>query len=392
MSPGSGTARQERRGERPRVLFVGHARNPDQATKRKWDAVSKRLAVRVVVESDDPAAATDARFVAIRPAGPRFLRGSAFYLRLPVTVWRQFREFRPDAVVSQSPYDAIPVFFGRLLARARSVPVVIEVHGDWRTATRHYGSHWRRLLAPAADRAALWSLRRADAIRAISPTMSTIAQEASGTRVTSVFPTFFEAETFFDTPPVVFPSTPTAIWIGSLQRVKNPALLAGAWRIVAARVPEARLMVVGSGPLSQVVKGLQNEYPNRVDVYSHLPAEEVKRTLDAATVLVLPSISEGFGRVIIESFARGRPVVGSRVGAIPDLVRHEVNGLLVRSNDVDALASAIARVLTDRALAAQLGQQAHADAQANFWPAERYANALSELVEDALATKAAQRG
>ena len=75
-------------------------------------------------------------------------------------------------------------------------------------------------------------------------------------------------------------------------------------------------------------------------------------------MLVLPSWPEGLGRVIIESFARGRAVVATDAGGIPDLVTHEVEGLLVPPADTDALAAALARVLADRELAERMGAAA----------------------------------
>lgn len=71
-----------------------------------------------------------------------------------------------------------------------------------------------------------------------------------------------------------------------------------------------------------------------------------------ATMLVLPSRSEGMGRVIIEAFCRGRPVVATAVGGIVDLVSSEHNGVLFPPEDEAALASAMVSVLGDRAYAA----------------------------------------
>jgi glycosyltransferase involved in cell wall biosynthesis len=165
-----------------------------------------------------------------------------------------------------------------------------------------------------------------------------------------------------------------------------------AWPIVAEAIPEARLVVVGSGPLQALVETLRDEYPSRVRMYSRLAPTELKREFDAATTLVLPSRSEGLGRVIIESFARGRPVIGTQVGGIPDLVEHGVNGLLVRSNDAGGLASAIVRLLSDGELAARLGRQARAGAEAHLWTPDRYARALLGLIQDTLARASERTG
>ena len=86
-----------------------------------------------------------------------------------------------------------------------------------------------------------------------------------------------------------------------------------------------------------------------------MPQAEVARALDEARALVLPSESEGLPRVVVEAFLRGRPVVATRAGGTPEIVEHEVNGLLVERGDTAALAAALERVLADRGLAQRLG-------------------------------------
>jgi glycosyltransferase involved in cell wall biosynthesis len=392
MEPTTKLKRATRRCDRPRVLFVGHGGTPDAVTKQKWDALEEYLEIRAFVETDDRSARQDDRAIALTPHRREFLRGLTFYARLPGAICREVKRLRPDVIIAQGPYDAIPALLARRLAKARTVPLIVEVHGDWRTATRLYGSRWRRLLSPIGDVLAVWALRRADAIRAIGPAMSKIAEEASGKRPLAVFPTFHDAETYFSTASAPLPVTPTALWVGTLQRSKNPQLLAHAWRIVARAIPEARLVVVGSGPLLPVVEGLEGEYPERVRVYARLAPAELKQEFDAATTLVLPSQSEGLGRVVIESFARGRPVIGTQVGGIPDLVKHDVNGLLIPSNDAGALASAMIRLLSDGELAARLGRQARSDAEAHRWTADMYAQAVLNLVQDTLARSSDKAG
>ena len=87
------------------------------------------------------------------------------------------------------------------------------------------------------------------------------------------------------------------------------------------------------------------------------------------------------GRVVVEAFCRGRPVIGSRVGGIPDLVEDGANGLLVEPGDTEALAGALRRVLTDRDLAERLGRAA--DASAGLWTMapEEFARRIRSLVE-----------
>ena len=116
--------------------------------------------------------------------------------------------------------------------------------------------------------------------------------------------------------------------------------------------------VVGRGSQQAVVDRLLAAFPERVEHHLWLDPPAVAAALDDATVLVLPSWPEGLGRVIIEAFARGRAVVATDAGGIPDLVTHEVEGLLVPPADTAALAAALERVLADPDLAERLGAAA----------------------------------
>ena len=101
-------------------------------------------------------------------------------------------------------------------------------------------------------------------------------------------------------------------------------------------------------------------------------------------MLVLPSRFEGLGRVVIEAFARGRGVVATRAGGILDLVEDGREGVLVDVDDVDGLAAALARVLSDRELAERLGDRAHERFPEWNQSAERWAERMRELVDAAL--------
>ncbi len=72
-------------------------------------------------------------------------------------------------------------------------------------------------------------------------------------------------------------------------------------------------------------------------------------------LLVLPSLNEGMGRVVVEAMAAGKPVVASKVGGIPDLIQHGQTGFLVPPADEDALAEAIVKLVKNAELAKKMG-------------------------------------
>jgi glycosyltransferase involved in cell wall biosynthesis len=368
------------------VLFVARTRYrlplaPGLA--RKWEALRERLDVRVLAAAAPGSPRADGTFALARPLGPRALDGPLFYVMLPFRVGRELRRFRPDAVVAQSPYEAAAVLAARRLARS-DTRLVLDVHGDWRTFTRLYGSRLRRLLDPVADRVADRVVQSADGVRTVSAYTTGLVRE-QGVEPAGVFPAYMELDAFLDRPPVPQPVRPRALFVGVLERYKNVDGLTAAWRRVAAELPEATLHVIGTGTLTGVVERLVAALPGRVDWDRVLPAADVARALDGATALVLPSRSEGMGRVIVESFCRGRPVIGTRVGGIPDLVEDGVSGVLVEPGDVGALAEALVRVLSDRKLAARLADGAAAETARWTASAEEFAERQADLVERVLA-------
>lgn len=369
---------------RPRALFVGSTAYDlplAPALARKWDAVAELLVVRVIARAGGQDG-RDPRF-RLLAAPPGLPRGPSFFAWVAPAVAREGRRFRPDVVIAASPYEAAALFPALPLVRPRP-KLVVELHGDPRTATRLYGSKLRRLYAGLADRTAIAGLRRADATRAISSYTAAIARDATGREPTAVFPTYFDLESFLRDPRRPLPDHPRVAWIGALQRTKDPSLLARAWRLLAMRMPEARLVIVGQGPLRSEIQALAAEFPATVEAIPRLSPPELARLLDESTLLALTSRSEGLGRVMLEAFARGRPVVATAVGGIPDVVVPERNGLLVPPGDVEGLAGALERVLGDRPLAERLGRAAAEDAQRFHWTPDRYANALRELVDRVL--------
>lgn len=359
---------------KPRVLFVGRTRYRlplEGPLAHKWDALSERLELRVLASGTG----SDPRFRLVRP---RPLDGPLFYLALPVRIARELRSFDPDAVVAESAYEAVAAELARIVTRTRA-KLIVEVHGDWRTSTRLYGSRARSLLGPLGDRLAGWAIRRADAHRAVSEFTASFVR-GLGREPAAVFTAYTDLSAFAG-PVSPVPEEPRALFVGVLERYKDVEGLAAAWRLVARRLPEAHLHLVGSGRQVEVAEALARE---GVQWDRRLEQGEVARALDEARALVLPSASEGLPRIVVEAFMRGRPVVATRAGGTPEIVEHEVSGLLVERGDTAGLANAIERILTDRELAQRLGDAAHASAARWVTTPEEFADRFRSLVDGVL--------
>lgn len=359
---------------RRRVLFVGRTRYElplRGGLARKWDALSARLDVRVLASGTG----SDPRFELF---APRRADGPLYYLALPWRVRRALRAFRPEVVVAESPYEAAGARLALLASRDRP-PLVVELHGDWRTSTRLYGSPLRRALAPLGDALSRWSLRGAEGHRAISDFTAGMVREL-GREPLGVFPGYSDLDAFLGEP-APLPDARRALFVGVLERYKNVEGLERAWALVRRDLPGAELHLVSSGTQRAVAERLR---AGGAVWDERLPPDAVAEAMDRSRVLLLPSRSEGLGRVIIEAFLRGRAVIGSRVGGIPDLVRHDENGLLVEPGDDEGLAAAIVRVLSDDALAARLGAAARVTADRWLFTADEFAERFAQLVERAV--------
>jgi len=352
-----------------RVLFVGRSRYRlplAPSVAHKFDALRNEVDVRVLASAAPDSAPGDDTFVLVRPVRPPIFDGLAFWLLLPLRIARQLREFRPDAVVAQTAHDAAAALLARRLAHVPA-RIVAEVHGDWRTSTRLYGSSARRVLSGVADAVAAFALRRADAVRTVSPFTAGLVRDL-GVEPSADFPAYMDLEPFTRSPEPL-PTAPVALFVGVLEAYKNIDGLAEAWRLART---DGQLRIVGKGSREDVVRALDVRWDEE------LSSEEVARALDEAWVLVLPSRSEGMGRVLVEAFCRGRGVIGSRSGSIPNLVEDGVSGILVDSNE--ELARALERVLGDRALAERLGAGARGAAAPWLQTPEEYARRIAELV------------
>lgn len=360
---------------RPRVLFVSRrVRTPlPEAERRKWDAVAAELDFRMLAAGTTNGAGAEFRLFPEPPA----LAGPAYYAALPARIARELRAFRPDVVVAQGAHETAAALAARRIARVETA-VVADIHGDFHAPTRLYGSPLRSLLNPVADRIAAAAVRRADAVRTISEFTTGLVRER-GVEPALVFPAYVDATTFRDRPVAPLPEQQRALFVGVLERYKNVDGLVASWRLVERAIPSAQLLIIGVGRERALVEELVRN-SSGVTWEERRPQAGIADALDEASVLVLPSRSEGLPRIVIEAFCRGRPVVGARAGGIPDIVEDGVNGLVVPSEDPAALSDALVRVLSDAELRERLAAGARASAEKWLQTPEQFAARLRELV------------
>jgi glycosyltransferase involved in cell wall biosynthesis len=156
----------------------------------------------------------------------------------------------------------------------------------------------------------------------------------------------------------ISPAAPLAGTVGSLTPKKSHETLLRAARVARQRLPGLRVAVVGQGPLAGVLRRTAAELAIDDAVAFVGYREDAARVASAFDVFVLSSRHEGLPVALLEAMAAGRPVVATRVGGVPEVVRHGGEGILVPPGDPDALAAAMVTVLADANLRARLGEAA----------------------------------
>ena len=128
-----------------------------------------------------------------------------------------------------------------------------------------------------------------------------------------------------------------------------------ALRRIRSGYPRAHLVIAGDGEKAAELRRLASALGIADRVHWLGWRSDAAELMAAFDLLLVPSLGEGFGLVLLEAMARRIPVVASRAGAIPEVVVHGETGILIEPRDVEALAQAMARLLGDRALRKYMG-------------------------------------
>jgi glycosyltransferase involved in cell wall biosynthesis len=278
-------------------------------------------------------------------------------LRAVVELVRLLRRERPDVVHTHSSKAGV---IGRLAARLAGVPVIVHTVHGW---SFHEGmGRLPRALAVAVERLAA---RVTSAMVVVADRDADIGRAARIARPDSyalvrsgVDLAAFRGAASQRAAARLALGVPEGVpLVGTITRLfpqKDPrTLLHAARRIVDAR-PDARVVVVGDGPLRDEVEALVDELGLRRNVTLLGSMTDVAALLPGFDVFLLSSRWEGLPRVVIEAMAVGVPVVSTDVGGVSEAVDDGITGLLAPAGDDGALAAAVLRILGEPGLAASL--------------------------------------
>lgn len=262
---------------------------------------------------------------------------------------------RPDILHLHG--DFVEGWFGSRLARRLGVPSVMTIHGG---------------LSPRYRIPSRYAFRGVDAFIALGANVARdlqtcgvpadrITEMSSGISWEMLEPWLGRSR----------PGRGRLVTVGSLDPVKGHDLAIEAYRIVKRSFPSAILTIVGDGPLRSKLEALGAQ-TGGVDVVGRQSRETVYEIVSKSDVFLmasrsLPGKSEGVPTALMEAMALGLPVVATREGGIPGLIRDGENGLLVDSERPDQIANAIEELLASPELCDRLGKAAASSVQDRGW-------------------------
>ncbi|MDD4862116.1 MAG: glycosyltransferase family 4 protein, partial [Smithellaceae bacterium] len=260
-----------------------------------------------------------------------------FWLVAPgVAVWLCLTK-KINTIVVQGPL--LEGLLGIALKKILQKELIVELHGDWEERLPAL----KGVLTFFAKKV----LRSADKIRAVADYLVLKSKKYAPDKPYFIFPTFTDLNDFLAEKDIQFNSE--ILFVGRNDRVKGIPYLVEAFELIKKDFPGFKLSLVGEG----LPEG-------------KLPLTEVRNRMKNCYCLVLPSITEGLPRVILEAMALAKPVVASQVGGIPDLVKDGVTGFLFEAGNVKKLAEKLRILLSNKEMAVEMGKRGRELVQGQF--------------------------
>lgn len=318
--------------------------------------------------TESESAAVDSQIERARANGVKIIRIPSLLRRISplkdiralYDLIRTLRAERPDIVHLHTSKSGI---LGRLAAKIAGVPIVIHTpHGH--VFSGHFGPIlsglflWiERFFAPFTDRVVVLSdgeIRDYTDFQLYS--REQLVRIHSGVDIEKFMQGSIPAAEKKRSLGLA-PNAAVVGFVGWLMPVKGPMHLLKAMDAVWPDHGDAALVFVGKGDLDVQLRAEALKTGANGKVHFLGWRNDIEAIMPLFDILVLPSLNEGMGRVLVEAMAAGKPIVASKVGGIPDLVQHGINGLLVPPGDEKALADGIRQLLDDPQKANMMGRR-----------------------------------
>jgi glycosyltransferase involved in cell wall biosynthesis len=243
--------------------------------------------------------------------------------------------------------------YGYVAARRSHKPIVATCH-NWVGGTAALGiyNHLDRLV-----------LKRFNALAAVSDSVAQrLLDSGVPTRKIQNIANGIDVKAFERAEPLPtldFSGNKVVGMVARLDLQKGFAYLLRAIRELCVTFPELKIVIVGEGPDRSAIEDMIQDYGLRSNVILAGQQSDMPGVYAAMDIFVLPSLNEGLPMTILEAMAAGKPVIATRVGAIPTMIKQGENGLLVDPRDSNGLQDAIKYLFNDSDLCRRMGAEGH---------------------------------
>lgn len=307
----------------------------------KWQMLEERR-IRQTPESVD--GFTIRRF----PSGPEL--GT---VPLTPTLLGRILDFPSDVIHAHEMHSPAS-FYSALASRIRRKPLVISQHDYCFGAT-----HGARLFAYMTNNATLgrFTVRSAHTVIGLSSEAVKFAESLGASRSkTCVVPNSVDTTLFRPDQRKLLKEeyeidAPVVLFVGRLARDKACGAVLRAFHDVHSAIPGVNLVIIGRGPEESRLHHLKEDLKlDHVFFLGRIRREEMQYVYPSCDVLVLPSLYEPFGNVVLEAMASGLPVIGSKIGGMADMISHGQTGYHIEPGNAQQISRYLRRLLTDKEL------------------------------------------
>jgi glycosyltransferase involved in cell wall biosynthesis len=271
--------------------------------------------------------------------------------------WRAVRQIeeciQEDGVELIHSHGYKADLYGYVAARRSGKPIVATCH-NWLGGTAALGiyNHLDRM-----------ALRRFHGLAAVS---DSVAQRLLDSGVfpkkIRIIANGIDVQTFeraLPLPVLNFEKSKVVGMVARLDLQKGFEYLLRAARELRGTFPALKVVIVGEGPDRQAIENMIHRFGLQSNVVLAGQHSDMPAIYAAMDIFVLPSLNEGLPMTILEAMAASKPVIATRVGAIPSVIKDGETGLLVNPEDVNGLRNALVRLLTDSDLCRRIGAVGH---------------------------------
>ena len=286
-----------------------------------------------------------------------------------------FRQHNVDVILAEYGFNGADI---APVAKALGIPLVVHFHG--------HDAHREPEISAYRDRYR-FMFQYAYRCLSVSHYMTQAMLELGADPQRIVYNPYGAREYFFDVQPDY---RPTLIAVGRFADIKAPYLTLAAFQLIAKDNPDARLVMVGDGPLLECCRSLartwnleaQVSFPGALVHEQFLPLLSQARAFVQHSVVTSYRDAEGTPNSILEAQAAGLPVISTRHAGINEAVVHGETGFLVAEGDIEDMARRMQQLLRDEPLCRLMGAAARRHISTNY-SINRHIGTLSEVLNQA---------